>query len=73
MRQSMRRIQFLYGVPAASNIIAVVLVTVQSVPSRRLDTIIPIVFPPLPYLIPVHPEAYQSNYDFQMRMARGPI
>ena len=65
----MRRIQFLYGMPAASNR-PVVLVTVHL---SHLDTIIPIVFPLFPYLIPIRPEAYQSNYDFQMRMARGPI
>jgi hypothetical protein len=59
----------LYGVPAASNR-HLVLVTVHL---SRLDTVIPIVFPLLPYFIPTHPDAYQSIYDFQMRMAREPI
>ena len=65
----MKSIQFLYGVHPASNR-PFPLVTVHV---SRLDTIIPIVIPLIPYLIPIHPDAYQSNYDFQIRMAREPI
>lgn len=65
VRQSMT-IQKLYGGFPASNR-PVPLVTIHV---SRLETIIPI---ESPHLIPIHPEAYQSNYDFQMRMAREPI
>jgi len=60
---------FLYGLPAVSNRP----VALVSVHVSRLDTIIPTMFPLLPYLILIHPGAYQPNHDFQMRMAREPI